>query len=58
MAAARIAFQNYLTNILFIPAEVTNAVIAQGYTSFNDFDYLDDDDIDRLASAIRRPGVA
>jgi hypothetical protein len=56
MAGNLAAFTNYLTNTLALPANVTDAVVQQGYASFDDMDYLEDDDIDRLCMAIRRPG--
>jgi hypothetical protein len=39
-----------------LPANVADTVVQQGYASFDDMDYLEDDDIDRLCLAIRRPG--
>jgi hypothetical protein len=56
MAGNLAASTNYLTNTLALPANVTDTVVQQGYASFDDMDYLEDDDIDRLCMVIRRPG--
>jgi hypothetical protein len=56
MAGNLAAFTKHLTNTLALPANVTDAVVQQGYALFDNMDYLEDDDIDRLCMAIRRPG--
>ena len=56
MAANAISFRNYLTNTLNFPAELTAAIVSQGYTVFDDLSHVTDDEIDDMCIAIRRPG--
>jgi hypothetical protein len=53
---ARARWATYLTTTLGFPEDLKEAIVAQGYTSFETFDDMKDEDVDRLCSAMRKPG--
>ena len=55
-ARDRERWSNYLSNRLGFPDDLTDALIEQGYSSFESFEGMKDDDVDRLCATMRKPG--
>ena len=55
-ARDRDRWSNYLVNTLGFPDAVRNAIVAQGYVTYDTFEYMTDDDVTNLCQTIRKPG--
>lgn len=55
-AAARDRWVEYLTDTLGFPVELKDALLEQGYDSFESFENMKDKDVDRLCTTMRKPG--
>jgi len=49
-------WSNYLHITLGFPVTLRNAIIGQGYTTYDTFLYMTDDDVTNLCQTIRKPG--
>ena len=54
--AARDRWATYLTTRLGFPVELKDALVEQGYATFESFKDMKDEDVDRLCTTMRKPG--